>query len=540
MEVNTALFSDSAMRSAEGSHGSHGSTYQPASEAFAAQLNMSRRPAVPLSMQSMDIMTETEGLLLHGGTGDFPCSTAEDLDRFPAFGAPLEEVMSAPLWKRLLWDGGGSPFDVFLTAASAQVGQVLLNLPNSMARLGLVGGILTQTFCAATAVYTLCLLQSLYHEVKRMQVKSGTWFSAGTFKRDHVTQYHSVIHDTMGSRWYAEFTRVVNVLELIGLAAAQIISSASNLYYAQPVGHRIWNKRDFTLLSGGIASCFVFVPLFRHMRVFVFIALFGSSYVAYYMIAESIQHGFPNAAATAAAQPTEFLDIFQAVSNILFTFGGHAMLIEVLDGQFRPSKFRGMFGWALVYVTAFLTLPSASLVYLSFPEEAYNTGNAFKIFPPDAAMVFGVAIMMLHQMIAYGLFMLPVFHIAEKALGVHEKGSYFAKVAARLLPAFVVWLITLMFPFFGVINDLIGSFCTPFETYITPCLAFTIYYWSKARRENPVDTYPGFSFGSLFIVNGVVIAAATICGLGFGGYASVVELATSVKDFGLFAPCYQC
>ena len=51
------------------------------------------------------------------------------------------------------------------------------------------------------------------------------------------------------------------------------------------------------------------------------------------------------------------------------------MLMEVLDGQFHPSKFRGMFGWALLYVTSVLTIPSASIVYLSYPEEAYNSGG---------------------------------------------------------------------------------------------------------------------------------------------------------------------
>ena len=50
---------------------------------------------------------------------------------------------------------------------------------------------------------------------------------------------------------------------------------------------------------------------FRHMRVFVFIALFGSTYVAFYMVAESIKHGFANAGEAASRQPTSIADIFQ-------------------------------------------------------------------------------------------------------------------------------------------------------------------------------------------------------------------------------------
>ena len=45
--------------------------------------------------------------------------------------------------------------------------------------------------------------------------------------------------------------------------------------------------------------------------------------------------------------------------------------------------------------------------------------------------------------------------------------------------ALLVWFIALLVPFFGLINNLIGAFCVPFETYITPCLAFTMFYWSK-------------------------------------------------------------
>ena len=52
-----------------------------------------------------------------------------------------------------------------------QVGQVILNLPNSMAKLSLAGGILTQLGGAALATYTLLLLAALYQEYKRAEVR---------------------------------------------------------------------------------------------------------------------------------------------------------------------------------------------------------------------------------------------------------------------------------------------------------------------------------------------------------------------------------
>ena len=95
-------------------------------------------------------------------------------------------------------------------------------------------------------------------------------------------------------------------------------------------------------------------------------------------------------------------------------------------------------------------------------------------------------------------------------------------------------------PFFGIINDLVGSFCVPWETYIFPCAAFTYYYWSKERQANAVDKYFGIPYKYLFVLNAFIIAAAAVCGLGFGSYASVMESITAGKTFGTFAACYNC
>jgi hypothetical protein len=48
---------------------------------------------------------------------------------------------------------------------------------------------------------------------------------------------------------------------------------------------------------------------------------------------------------------------------------------EVLDSQFRPSKFPKAFTYALIYVTSTLTLPNAIFTFLAFPEEATKYGE---------------------------------------------------------------------------------------------------------------------------------------------------------------------
>lgn len=49
---------------------------------------------------------------------------------------------------------------------------------------------------------------------------------------------------------------------------------------------------------------------------------------------------------------------------------------EVLDSQFRPSKFPKAFTYALIYVTSTLTLPNAIFTFLAFPEEATKYGES--------------------------------------------------------------------------------------------------------------------------------------------------------------------
>lgn len=52
---------------------------------------------------------------------------------------------------------------------------LLFFLPSdSMAKLGLAGGITTQVLAASAAVYTLYLLSALYHEFKRSLVRSDS------------------------------------------------------------------------------------------------------------------------------------------------------------------------------------------------------------------------------------------------------------------------------------------------------------------------------------------------------------------------------
>ena len=130
------------------------------------------------------------------------------------------------------------------------------------------------------------------------------------------------------------------------------------------------------------------IPSFRNVRALTLLALIGTTYTSWYMIGSSWAHGLKPYAAT--LQPTSIENIFAATSNILFTFGGHCMLLEVLDSQFRPSNFPKTFTWAHIYVVSTLTLPNAVFTFLAYPEESLEYGNAFAIFPDSSWKSLGI------------------------------------------------------------------------------------------------------------------------------------------------------
>lgn len=92
-------------------------------------------------------------------------------------------------------------------------------------------------------------------------------------------------------------------------------------------------------------------------------------------------------------------------------------------------------------------------------------------------MVFGIA-----QAVAFGLYSMPLNFMWEKLCGVHQ-AHYLKRVAFRLPIALFLWLLALMFPFFGPLNSLIASMFMSFSTFIVPCVAYIITFWSPTARQ---------------------------------------------------------
>ncbi|KAK4481290.1 hypothetical protein RD792_012175 [Penstemon davidsonii] len=232
---------------------------------------------------------------------------------------------------------------------------------------------------------------------------------------------------------------------------------------------------------------------------------------------------------------------FTGATNILYTFGGHAVTVEIMHAMWKPQKFKLIYLIATIYVLT-LTLPSASAVYWAFGDLLLNHSNALALLPRTGFRDTAVILMLIHQFITFGFACTPLYFVWEKFIGIHETKSLFKRAITRLPVVIPIWFLAIIFPFFGPINSTVGSLLVSFTVYIIPALAHMMTFASASARENAVERPPKRVGGwaGMYSVNIFVVIWVFIVGFGFGGWASMVNFVHQINTFGLFTKCYQC
>ena len=114
------------------------------------------------------------------------------------------------------------------------------------------------------------------------------------------------MHHLVGPRM-GRLSQVVVYVSLIGIAAVQIIATASNFYLLE---ERL-SKRTWSLLWGAAFCFMLFIPNFRHYRVMSVFGLLTTTYVSWFMTAESISEGRDDDVTYSA--PTSILNYFRGM-----------------------------------------------------------------------------------------------------------------------------------------------------------------------------------------------------------------------------------
>ncbi|XP_019459587.1 PREDICTED: auxin transporter-like protein 1 [Lupinus angustifolius] len=429
--------------------------------------------------------------------------------------------------KNFLWHGG-SAYDAWFSCASNQVAQVLLTLPTSFSQLGMVSGIILQVFYGILGSWTAYLISILYVEYRTRKEKENVNF------KNHVIQWFEVLEGLLGPYWKA-IGLAFNCTFLLFGSVIQLIACASNIYYIND--H--FDKRTWTYIFGACCATTVFVPSFHNYRIWSFIGLGMTTYTAWYITIAALVHGkVENVTHTG---PNKLVLYFTGATNILYTFGGHAVTVEIMHAMWKPRKFKYIYLYATVYVFS-LTLPSAIAMYWAFGDQLLTQSNAFALLPPSAWRDAAVILMLIHQFITFGFACTPLYFVWEKVIGIHDTKSIFLRALARLPVVIPIWFLAIVFPFFGPINSAVGALLVTFTVYVIPSVAHMLTYKSASARQNAAEKLPFFipSWTLMYVINAFVVVWVLVVGLGFGGWASVTNFMRQIYTFGLFAKCYQC
>ncbi|BAF26075.1 auxin transporter-like protein 3 [Oryza sativa Japonica Group] len=427
----------------------------------------------------------------------------------------------------LLWHGG-SAYDAWFSCASNQVAQVLLTLPYSFAQLGMASGLLFQLFYGLLGSWTAYLISILYLEYRTRKERDKVDF------RNHVIQWFEVLDGLLGRHW-RNVGLAFNCTFLLFGSVIQLIGCASNIYY---INDHL-DKRTWTYIFGACCATTVFIPSFHNYRIWSFLGLLMTTYTAWYIAVASLIHG--QVEGVAHSGPTSIVLYFTGATNILYTFGGHAVTVEIMHAMWRPQKFKAIYLLATVYVLT-LTLPSASAAYWAFGDALLTHSNALALLPRTPWRDAAVVLMLIHQFITFGFACTPLYFVWEKLVGLHGCPSLCKRAAARLPVVLPIWFLAIIFPFFGPINSAVGSLLVSFTVYIIPSLAYMVTFRSPQSRQNAVERPPRFAGGwtGAYVINSFVVAWVLVVGFGFGGWASITNFVHQVDTFGLFAKCYQC
>ncbi|KAL0034791.1 hypothetical protein WJX77_007387 [Trebouxia sp. C0004] len=296
---------------------------------------------------------------------------------------------------RFVWQGG-SPGDAWLHMTAAQVGQVILTLPYTMAQTGMLLGILLQLVYAVMASWTAYLMNTLYmeHVNRQERAKALATHPEHPNDRNHIIQYHEVIGGLVGP-WGERAALFFNVVSLLGLAVVQIIACASDAYYL----YDGVNKRTWAIVWGLVSLLTVLLPSFQNYRAFSFLGLVATTFTAWYMMGTAVHEGQqPGVTHSGPLDPQQF---FTGATNILFTFGGHAMAVEVMHAMMAPSKFGVVYLLSSMYVFT-LTLPNTISVYWAHGDSLLTHTNALSVLPASPLRSTAVLLMVAHQAVLSG------------------------------------------------------------------------------------------------------------------------------------------
>ncbi|GLJ38158.1 hypothetical protein SUGI_0776840 [Cryptomeria japonica] len=455
-------------------------------------------------------MKESE--VIEGGLGpEGNAKASENGHNLPALEA-IKGSHGFKAWvQKTLWHGG-SVYDAWFNAVEGQVGQVILSMPYSYSQMGFGLGIFFHFLYAIIGIWTCYMLACLYLEYRSRKEKEGVDF------RRHVIQYHEVMGHLVG-KWLGKVSLFFNVVTMGCVATVQIIACASNAYYLNSK----YNKREWAIIFGAMSMLTCLLPSFHNFRVWSIMGVITTTYTSWYMVVAGLIHGkVPNVKHSA---PQDLVKFFTGTTNILFAFGGHAITVEIMHAMWRPKSYKYVYLCTVAYVMT-ITLPHCIILYKNFGDVLLDHSNALSVFPRTIFRDISLSFMIIHQAVAFGMYVMPLNFMWEKVIGVHSS-KYLIRVISRLPVSILLWFLALLVPFFGPLNSMIGSVIMSFSVFIIPCFAYIRVFRTQSSRQNAAEKLASWlpGWNGIMGINISIIVLIAVLGFCFGSWASISNLA---------------
>lgn len=352
----------------------------------------------------------------------------------------------------------------------------------------------------------------------------------------------------LAGRWASAAAIAFTAVTLFGVAVAQILACATNMHAIHPA----LSKRAWALVWGAPMGLFAAVPGYRSARLLSALALVGTTFTAWFVVAAAAAAANSTPPGTSLPPikwwPDDARGLFVGGAVVSGALGTHAIFFEVVESLASPARFASAFlvGQAWVWT---LVLPHSLAANVVWGPGLAKSDSVYALLPRSPSLIASVWLMNLHQVLVYGLVLMPLFYYCERIARVHTRALP-VRLLARVPVVLLVLLVALAIPFYGALNALLSAAGVPALSFVLPCLIFNVAFASpesRAGAAHPPATvlaWTGMSPGAAWMlargINWILAAFWAVAGMGAGIYYSTADIVASAQSWGLFADCFQC
>lgn len=411
------------------------------------------------------------------------------------------------------------------------VGAGVLGLPGVMGSLGWYGGVLALVLSLFVSWHTYRLLV-LMHEEPDLESKDGSGYKRYDRYQDLTTH---LLGKNLGWWSLVPFQNMV----LVGICITYTVVGGDDLHGAVaelvPAGQAppAW---AFYLIFGGAQLLLSQLPDFSALgAVSLLGAAMSAGYCGIAVVLSALHSPEPGASYNPVKSKGQVFDVFNALSTIMFAYGGHNIALEIQATLPNPPTVtRMMRGVHIAFVLTGIAYFGVAISGFRAMGLAAGSNIILSLSNgPVWVRVLARLMVVVHVGAAFQVYAHPAFEAIEssasKASGgsvgrfaVGYDGGHFApRLVIRSAYVLACTFVACLLPFFGDLMGLVGAVAITPTTFMLPAILWL--YWKKPQR-----------WGAEWALNVLIAVVTLIIGV-IGAIASVYLIVMHVGSYRIFA-----